>query len=157
MAAGAPPPPPQEAPTILLADDHAPLRASVRRDVELAGLRVCAEAATAAEAIDAAVREAPDLCLLDVGMPGGGLHAAAEIRARVPSASVVMLTASTREDDVLGAVRAGAVGYLLKDDDPVRLPVALHDVLRGVPAFPRRLTRPILAAARSALAPPGSA
>ncbi len=154
MAAGAPPTALQEAPTILLADDHALVRASVREDVEVAGFRVCAEAATAAEAIAAAVRERPDLCLLDVGMPGGGLHAAAEIHARVPSARVVMLTASTSEDDVLGAVRAGAIGYLLKDDDPSRLPDALRDVLGGFPAYPRRLTRPILAAARTGLERP---
>jgi two-component system nitrate/nitrite response regulator NarL len=141
-------------PTVLLADDHRLVRLSVREDLEQAGFRVCAEAGTAGEAIDAAIRENPDLCLLDVSMPGGGLFAAAEIRRHLPAARVVMLTASDNEEHFLEAVRAGACGYLLKDGDPLRFPTALRDVLAGVPAFPRRLTRPLVLAAREVLGPP---
>lgn len=144
-------------PTVLLADDHLHFRLALREDLEQAGFRVCAQAGTASEAIDAAVREDPDICLLDISMPGGGLHAAAQIHARLPSTKVVMLTASSSEDDVVEALRAGASGYLLKDDDPTRLAFALRDVLGGVPAFPRRLTRPLFDAARSALEPPAAA
>lgn len=144
-------------PTVLVADDHPLLRQSVREDLEQAGFRVCAEAETAGEAIEAAVRESPDLCLLDVSMPGGGLRAAALIHARFPGTKIVMLTASSSEDDVLAAVRAGASGYVLKDDDPTRLAFALRDVLGGVPAFPRRLSGPLVEAARSALGPPAAA
>lgn len=140
-----------EMPTILLADDHPLVRLSVREDLEQAGFRVCAEACTAADAIEAAVREEPDLCLLDVSMPGGGLRAAAEIRLRLPATKVVMLTASASEEHFLESVRSGASGYLLKDHDPARLPVALRDVLAGVPAFPRRLTGALVVAARAAL------
>ncbi|HXG77023.1 MAG TPA: response regulator transcription factor [Gaiellaceae bacterium] len=145
------------APTVLLADDHPLVRLSVREELEGAGFRVCAEAGTAGDAVEAAVRERPDLCLLDVSMPGSGLAAAAEIGRRLPATRVVMLTGSAREEDVLEAVRVGAVGYLLKEDDPARLPAALRDVLAGVPAFPRRLSLPVLAAARRALGPPAYA
>lgn len=141
-------------PTVLLADDHPVLRLSVREDLEQAGFHVCAETASADDAVDAALREEPDLCLLDVSMPGGGLHAAAEIATRLPATRVVMLTAHASEELVLEAVRAGADGYLLKDDHPARLPIALEDVLAGIPAFPRRLSRPLVEAARSALRPP---
>lgn len=139
---------------VLLADDHRLVRLSLREDLEGAGFEICAEATTAAEAIEAAVREDPDLCLLDVSMPGGGLHAAAQITLSLPSTKVVMLTASSQEEHLLEAVRVGACGYLLKEDDPTRLPIALREVLAGVPAFPRRLTRPLVLAARTALGPP---
>lgn len=145
------------APAILLADDHPRLRTAVREELERAGFRVCGEAGSAAEAIVLASREAPDLCLLDISMPGGGFQAAAEILRRVPSAKIVMLTAHSSEEHLLGAVRAGASGYLLKDDDPTRLPIILRDVLAGVPAFPRRLMQPVVLAARTALGPPAIA
>jgi two-component system NarL family response regulator len=69
---------------VLIADDHAPTRDDVRRAVESEqGFEVCASAADAAEAVQAAVRERPDVCLLDIRMPGGGLAAAWEIAARL--------------------------------------------------------------------------
>ena len=144
-------------PTILLADDHPLLRLSVREELEAAGFAVCAEAETAAEAVEAAIRERPDLSILDISMPGGGLNAAAEISRRVPDTRIVMLTASVNEAHLLEAVRSGASGYLLKDDDPTRLPIALRDVLNGIPAFPRRLSVGLVAAARSALSAVASA
>ena len=136
---------------ILLADDHVAFRLTVADDLRQAGFEVCAEAGSAEEAIEHATREAPDLCLLDISMPGGGLSAAAEISRRVPGSKIVMFTASVREEHVLEAVRSGASGYLLKDDDPTRLPIALCDVLNGIPAFPRRLSVGLVAAARAAL------
>jgi two-component system nitrate/nitrite response regulator NarL len=144
-------------PKVVLADDHPLVRLSVREDLERGGFQVCAEVATGAEAIEAAVREQPDLCVLDISMPGGGgLHAAAQINLRVPSTKVVMLTATSDEENVLEAVRAGACGYLLKDDAPDRLAAALRDVLDGIPSFPRRLMPPLVLAARNALGPPRS-
>ncbi len=138
-------------PRVLVADDHPLVRLSVREDLEAAGFEVCAEAGSADEAVAAAVRESPDLCVLDVSMPGGGFVAATEIARRVPTAKVVMLTASTNESDLLEAVRVGAVGYLLKEDDPARVSPALLDVLDGTPAFPRRLTAGLVDAARTTL------
>jgi DNA-binding NarL/FixJ family response regulator len=89
--------------------------------------------------VGAALRERPDVCLVDVHMPGGGIRAAAEIAARLPDTAVVMLTVSDSDDDLLDALRAGARGYLLKDMDTQQLPVALRAILRGEAAIPRRL------------------
>ena len=124
---------------VLIADDHAPIRAGVRATLRDAGFDVCAEAADAQGAVEAAVREQPDLCLLDINMPGSGIRAAAEIRARVPSAAIVMLTVSRDDDDLFSALKAGALGYLLKDIDPERLPSELEAVLSGDVALPRSL------------------
>lgn len=127
-------------PRVLLADDHPPTREDIRRTLESDGrFEVCAVAADAAGAVDAATRERPDLCVLDIRMPGNGIAAAWEITARLPETKVVMLTVSRDDDDLLAALRAGASGYLLKDTDPERLPHALEDVLSGEAAIPRSL------------------
>jgi DNA-binding NarL/FixJ family response regulator len=115
------------------------VRMGTRMALEEAGFEVCAEAADAAGAVDAALRERPDVCLLDVLMPGGGIEAAARIAAELPDTAIVMLTVSDEEDHLFDAIRAGASGYLLKDMDPDRLPAALAGVLAGEAAFPRRL------------------
>jgi DNA-binding NarL/FixJ family response regulator len=126
---------------VLIADDHAPTRADMREALERSErFTVCAEAADGAAAVEAAVRERPDLCLLDIRMPGSsGIAATREITTRLPDTKVVMLTVSLDDDDLLNALRAGAVGYLLKDIDPDRLPYALNDALDGGAAIPRRL------------------
>jgi two-component system nitrate/nitrite response regulator NarL len=143
----------RDAPRVVLADDHALMRMAVAEELECAGFAVCAQVGTGPDAVDAALRERPDLCILDVSMPGGGLAAAAEILRELPSTRIVMLTASDTEEDFLEAVRAGASGYLLKTMDPLRLPASLWDVLAGVPTFPRRLTSPLIQVARDSLGP----
>jgi DNA-binding NarL/FixJ family response regulator len=126
---------------VLIADDHAPTRADMRDAVERNGrFVVCAEAADGSSAVEAALRERPDLCLLDIRMPGtSGIAATREITTRLPGTKVVMITVSLDDDDLLNALRAGAVGYLLKDIDPDRLPYALSDALDGGAPIPRRL------------------
>ena len=101
---------------------------------------VCAEAADAAAAVDAAERHRPDICLLDLRMPGGGAVAAHEIAARLPETRIVMLTVSEDKRDLLASLRAGAVGFLPKSTDPRRLPAALADAAAGIAALPRSLT-----------------
>jgi len=127
------------APRVLLADDHPALARAVKGTLEASGFDVCAEAATGPEAVAAALEERPDLCLLDVDMPGGGIAAARRIMASLPETAVVMLTVSSDADDLVEALRAGAVGYLLKDADPARLPLTLRAVLDGEAALPRTL------------------
>ena len=125
---------------VLIADDHAPTRADVRGILDAdARFEVVAEAVDAPGAIDSAVRERPDVCLLDVNMPGSGVGAAWEISARLPQAKIVMLTVSQEDRDLFAALRAGASGYLLKDMDAARLPHALADVIDGKAALPREL------------------
>jgi DNA-binding NarL/FixJ family response regulator len=127
-----------------VADDHPALRASVRRALEEHGFDVCAETANAADSVAAAERERPDVCVLDVHMPGDGIAAAAEIAARFPEIAVVMLTVSDSDDHLFAALRAGAQGYLLKDMNPDRLPLALEGVLAGEAALPRALVARVL-------------
>ena len=126
--------------SVLIADDHTPTRRDIRSVLEgHPTFTVCAEAADAPAAVEAAVREQPDVCLLDINMPGGGISAAWEISSRLPEARIVMLTVSRQDDDLFDALRAGAAGYLLKDTDPARLPLALLDVVKGDAAIPRSL------------------
>ena len=87
----------------------------------------------------------PDVALLDIHMPGGGIAAAAEITAHVREVAVVMLTVSRSDDDLFDALRAGARGYLLKDMDPDRVPIALRGVLNGEAALPRSLMGKVIA------------
>ncbi len=130
---------------VLLADDDVLARAGVRRVLQADGFEVCAEADDAAGALEAAVRERPHICLLEVRLPGDALTAVAEISGRLAgTAHVVMLSASTEDADVLAALRAGASGYLLKDMDPDRLSFALRGVLDGEAAVPRTIMARVL-------------
>jgi len=124
---------------VLIADDHAPTREDVRRALTQGGLIVCAEAADAARAVKQALETKPDICLLDLRMPGSGVAAAWEISARLPTTKVVMLTVSDDDASLFGALRAGAVGYLVKDLDFSLLPRELQDVADGKAAIPRAL------------------
>jgi DNA-binding NarL/FixJ family response regulator len=124
---------------VLLADDHAPTREDLRWALTQGGLSVCAEASDAAHAVQLALETSPDICLLDVRMPGGGVAAAWEIAARLPTTKVVMLSVSDEDTDLFSALRAGAVGYLVKDLDLRLLPRALRDVADGKAAIPRAL------------------
>jgi DNA-binding NarL/FixJ family response regulator len=124
---------------VLIADDHPPTRAGVQAALERDGFVVCAQAADARSAVEGARRERPDVCLLDIHMPGNGIHAAETIAGELPETAVVMLTVSRTDEDLFNALRVGASGYLLKDIDPARLPLALRGVLEGEAALPRRL------------------
>jgi DNA-binding NarL/FixJ family response regulator len=143
-----------DVPTVVLADDHPATRLGVRMALMNGGFKVVAEAADCEGAVRAVIRERPDVCLLDVGMRGGGIQAAARIAAEQPSTSVVMLSASNRTDNVIAALRAGAVGYLPKDTRPDRLPDALRGVLKGEAALPRALVGAVLHELRDFTAPP---
>src|SRR5215210_211420 len=117
---------------VVVADDQVPTRVGVRLALEGHGFTVCAEAGNAREAIEAARRERPDVCLIDVHMPGGGgIEAAAAITSELPEATVVMLTISRDEDDLFAAIEAGAVGYLFKDTNSARLAVDLRAAVAG--------------------------
>jgi DNA-binding NarL/FixJ family response regulator len=100
---------------IVVADDHPMFRAGVvaslaaQPDIEVVG-----EGATADDARRLVLDNEPDIALLDIAMPGGGLIAARDITAAAPATRVVMLTVSEDEDDLLAAMKAGASGYVLK-------------------------------------------
>lgn len=125
---------------VLVADDHAPMRREICETLEESGrYTIAADAADSPAAVQAAVATHPDLCLLDIRMPGNGIAAAWEITARFPNTKVVMLTVSRNDNDLFAALRAGASGYLLKDVDIEQLLDALDGVMADEPAISREL------------------
>ncbi|MFG3688200.1 response regulator [Micromonospora sp. NPDC047740] len=127
----------------LIADDEQLVRAGLRLILDAApDIAVVGEAADGDEALVAAIRLRPDVVLLDVRMPGtDGLAAAPRIVAKGPK--VVMLTTFDLDEYVHEALRAGAVGFLLKDTPPGELAAAVRTVAAGnamlAPAVTRRL------------------
>jgi DNA-binding NarL/FixJ family response regulator len=133
----------------MIADDHAPTRMGVRLALEEDGFLVCAEEETGPDAVAAALRDRPDVCLLNVDMPGGGIEAAAAIRSQLPQTEVVMLSAAANDDDLFASLEVGASGYLLEETNPATLGRALFGVLRGEAALPRTLTSRLIAEFRA--------
>jgi DNA-binding NarL/FixJ family response regulator len=132
------------APTAVIADDHPVIRLGVRMALMRGGFDVLAEAADRDGVLEAVLRERPDVCLLDISMPGGGIQAAELLTRAAPATAVVMLTVSSSPEDLISALRAGAKGYLPKDTPPDRLPAALCGVLKGEAALPRTLVGRVL-------------
>jgi DNA-binding NarL/FixJ family response regulator len=126
--------------SVLLADDHARTRAMVRQALERGGnFHVCVEASDATSAVHGAKEAQPDVCLLDINMPGNGIAAAAQITGALPQTAVVMLTVSRQDEDLFDALRAGASGYLLKGIDEDSIGDALQRVLAGEATLPGTL------------------
>jgi len=117
--------------TVLIADDHAQMRAMVAETLEAAGFEVRAQAANADAAVTLASEHHPDVCLLDIRMPGDGIAAARRIAAALPDTRILMLTVSAESDDVLDAVQAGADGYILKGSSPDDMVEAVRAVYAG--------------------------
>lgn len=129
---------------VVIADDHVATRLGVRQALEADGWQVVGEAGNAPEAVSLALDVRPDVCLLDIHMPGNGIRAAEQVTRALPDTAVVMLTASRDDEDLFDAPRVGAAGYLLKDINPDRLPAALRGVLAGEAALPRELVARVL-------------
>ncbi len=130
-------------PRVVIADRHPPTRMGVRLALEDDGF-VVTEEETGPGAVAAALRNRPDVCLLDVDMPGGGIEAAATIRSQLPQTHVIILSAAADDADLFAALEAGACGYLLKEMNPVRLGRTLRAALRGEAALPRALTARVI-------------
>jgi DNA-binding NarL/FixJ family response regulator len=116
----------------------------VRQSLEADGFEVVAEVGSGSEAVRAAARTHPDVCLLDVFMPEGGIEAAAEIHRLMPAVPIVMLTVSASEEDMFAALHAGASGYLPKTTPADRLSRALRGILAGEGGLSRRLTAKLI-------------
>src|SRR5437588_8886405 len=100
---------------VVVADDHPLFREGVVTSLHsMEDINVVGQAENADEAVRVVREELPDLALLDVTMPGGGLEAARKIATACPATRIVMLTVSEDEDDLLAAMKAGASGYVLK-------------------------------------------
>ena len=126
---------------VVLADDHPIWRSGVRADLG-SNFHVVGEAADAPEAIAVIERTAPDLVVCDLRMPGGGGIAVA--KACGERTRIVMLTVSEAERDLLDAVAAGAVGYLVKSTPPEELRNGLWRAAHGEPVFSPALASLVL-------------
>jgi DNA-binding NarL/FixJ family response regulator len=118
---------------ILLADDHALVRAGIRSLLqEMPGVEVVAEAGDGVEALRLAGELRPDLVLMDVAMKNAnGLEATRQIQRQFPAVKVLILSMYSNEEYVAQALRAGAVGYLVKDSAPMELELAIKAVKAG--------------------------
>ncbi|HLH27106.1 MAG TPA: response regulator transcription factor [Chloroflexota bacterium] len=131
---------------VLLVDDHAVVRKGLRAlfdrepDVEIVG-----EAESGEEALQLLERHRPDVILMDLEMPGmGGVEATRRIGARHPDAKIVVLTSHAAEEDVFPALKAGAVGYLLKHSAPDEVLRAIRQAQRGETALHPAVARMVL-------------
>ncbi len=125
---------------VVLADDHPIWRDGVRSDLA-DGFTVVAEASTADEAIAAIREHRPDLVVCDLQMPGGGIKV---VRTCGEETRIVMLTVSEQERDLLDAVAAGAVGYLVKSTSGPELRASLKRAAAGEPVFSPALAALVL-------------
>ncbi len=137
---------------ILLVDDHEVVRLGLRTLIDdQPEMEVVGEAGTAAEAVRAVERLRPDVVLMDIRMPGeGGIEATRQISERFPDTKVVMLTSFADDELVLRAIRAGAVGYVLKQVGNEELLRAVTAAARGEALLDPSVTSRLLSRVREA-------
>jgi DNA-binding NarL/FixJ family response regulator len=137
---------------VLIADDHAVVRDGLSLVLgQLDGFEVVGEAATGDEAVRQAVILKPDVVLMDVQMPGiDGVEATRQITELAPSVAVLMLSMYSDEAAAVGALRAGARGYLLKGAGHADVTAALHAVVAGQAIFGQGVADLVLAQIGSA-------
>ena len=118
---------------ILVTDDHPVVRRGLCGLIRTEpGMEVVGEAADGVEAVSQARLLQPDVILLDMVMPNmNGVEAIREIKTENPDARILVLTSFAEDEHVFPAMKAGALGYLLKDSSPQELLRAIHDVYRG--------------------------
>lgn len=122
---------------ILIADDHAIVRKGLRILISSEpGMEVVGEAADGLEAVQMAQALQPDVILMDMVMPRqGGIEAIQAIKRQSAGARILVLTSFAEDDQIFPAIKAGALGYLLKDASPDELLQAIHGVHRGEPSL----------------------
>lgn len=140
---------------VLLVDDEALVRSGLRMLLETdPDVDVVAEAGDGAAALDAARAHRPDVCLMDIRMPGvNGLEATARMRELNPAPRVIVLTTFDLDEYVYSALGAGAAGFLLKDTPPRELCNAVHVVAAGDGMLSPTVTRRLIAHFADAGAP----
>jgi two-component system, NarL family, response regulator DegU len=136
---------------ILLADDHPLLRSGIRRELERSAgdLEIVGEAVSGDEALDQAESLRPDLLILDVNMPGRrAVDVLQEVKQNQPDCRVLILSAYGDAATIFGMLKAGADGYVLKDDDPAVLAEAIHSVMEGRGWFSQAVLEKLVAVVR---------
>jgi DNA-binding NarL/FixJ family response regulator len=133
---------------VLVADHDALTRRTIRLTLEREGFAICGESADAASAIDTALSLRPDICLLEFGLPGDGLVAARRITASAPAVRVLILAATRNDQDLIGALEAGASGYLLRGAAPAALARAIDAALADAVLIPPVVAGRLLSTSR---------
>lgn len=131
---------------LLIVDDQAIVRkGTIALLAQVAGITVVGEAANGNAAIDQAAILKPDVILMDLVMPKvDGITAIQQISASQPTIRILALTSFATDDKVFPAIKAGALGYLLKDAEPEELVAAIRQVYRGEPSLPPAIARKLL-------------
>jgi NarL family two-component system response regulator LiaR len=131
---------------VLLVDDHIVVRQGLRALLATeSDIAVVGEAENGRQAVAEAERSRPDVILMDLVMPEmDGIQAIRRIKASQPEARILVLTSFATDDKVFPAIKAGALGYLLKDSSPEELVAAIHRVQRGQPSLHPAIARKLL-------------
>jgi len=144
---------------VFIAEDHAIVRKGIRsllsmeQDIEVVG-----EASNGREAVEQASELNPDVILMDLVMPElDGIQAIQQIKAQQPEAKILVLTSFATDDKIFPAIKAGALGYLLKDSDPAELVLAIRQVNAGECSLHPIIARKVLQELNLSPKPPPAA
>jgi NarL family two-component system response regulator LiaR len=131
---------------VLIVDDHTIVRKGIRALLtEIAGIEVVGEAADGQEAVAQANRLHPDVILMDLAMPKmDGIEATRQIKSSQPESRILVMTSFATDDKVFPAIKAGALGYLLKESAPEDLVEAIHQIHRGESSLHPIIARKVL-------------
>ena len=144
---------------VFIAEDHAIVRKGVRNLLSLeSDIEVVGEATNGQEAVQRVTDLTPDVILMDLVMPGlDGIHAIQKIKSDHPDAKILVLTSFDTDDKVFPAIKAGALGYLLKDSDPADLVAAVRQVNAGECSLHPTIARKVLQELNLSPKPPPNA
>ena len=131
---------------VLIVDDHTIVRKGIRALLtEIAGIEVVGEASDGQEAVAQANSLRPDVILMDLAMPRmDGIEATRQITTSQPESRILVMTSFATDDKVLPAIKAGALGYLLKESAPEDLVQAIHQIHRGESSLHPTIARKVL-------------
>ena len=131
---------------VLVADDHAIIRKGIRAMLEIVpDIEVVGETVNGREAVTKVKKLQPDVILMDLVMPEmDGIEAIRHIKAHQPEARILVLTTFAGEDKIFPAIKAGALGYHLKDSSPQELVEAIRQVYRGESSLHPVIARRVL-------------
>lgn len=132
---------------VLITDDHPVVRKGLSAFLaaKAAGIEVVGEAVNGKEALERTKELNPDVILMDLLMPVmDGIEAIKQIKAEVPEARILVMTSFATDEMVFPAIKAGALGYLLKDSDPDELVNAIRRIHRGEPSLHPKIAQKVL-------------